>query len=178
LSIWQSIAMVSPWQVLYAIGLVILFWWRGVSAAAVVLLIDFAALLAILAAMDFGWLDRDAATSAMMVIWCGSTVSLAILPGAAKIMAILGLFGVAAFIATIAFGVQIGTTSAIVNMIGFVMLAVAIYGLGNGSGFGGGGDRGVSGDPVFMAPKAGNQIMGAGGLATRADLLSQDRGGR
>lgn len=172
MTIWQSMALISPAQAAYALGLAVLFYWRGPSITAWVLLADFIAILAIAGAMDMEWLDRKQATLSMLVVWVVSTAILATMP--LKILAALGAVAVGAFIAAIRFDVQTSTTSAIVNAVAFIMLAVALYGLGGDSG---GGGRLAVDRPLSVGLPPRDIGMGQAGVAQRADLLSPDRRG-
>lgn len=172
MTIWQSMAMISPAQAFYGLGLIILFWLRGPSPTAWVLLADFIALLAIAGAMDMEWLDPSQSKLSMLVVWVVSTAILATMP--LKILAALGAVAVAAFIATIRFDVQMGTTSAIVNAVAFIMLAVALYGLGGDSG---GRGRLAVDRPLSVGLPPRDMGMGQAGVAQRAGLLSPDRRG-
>jgi hypothetical protein len=170
--------MISPWQAIYAFGLVLLFGLRGPSLVAWVLLADFVAIMAIMGAMDLGLLTRapghDQPTGAVLVVWCLTAAIFVTQPGVAKVLACISALGIAAFAATLLFGVQASTTSAIVNALAFVQLAVAGFGTGDG----GGSYRGRADQPLSVAVSAGSVGMGAGGYARGADLLSQDRGAR
>lgn len=170
---WQSLQLISPAQWAYALGLAALFWWRGPSLVAWVLLADFAALLAIAGAMDFGLMGKDAARWSMAVAWVASVSILATNPGMARAIAAIGAFSIAIFVICLQFGVQFATTSAIVNASAFLMLAVAGIGMGGDSGAG----RGHSDRPVSVGLQAGNPVMASGGMAHGAVMLSQDRGG-
>lgn len=186
MTVWQSLALISPWQAAYALGLAVLFYTRGPSLIAWVLLADFIAILAVMGAMDFGLLVRapgnDQATGAVLVVWCITAAVLVSQPGLARVLAGFSFVGISIFAATLYFGVQTGTTSAIVNALALVQLAVAGIGLGGDDGGNRGrySDRGnpvsVSGGDYGMVGSSAAQ--GAGGLARRADLLSQDGGGR
>lgn len=173
MTVWQSIQLISPAQWAYAIGLAALFWLRGPSLVAWVLLADFLALLAIAAAMDFGALGAAEARWSMLVVWVATAAVMAVSPGVAKVMASVCVLAIAAFLACLLFGVQFGTTSAILNAAAFIILGVALIGMGGA----GGGSRGHSDRPLPVAIQAGNDGLASGGLARRADLLSPDRGG-
>lgn len=171
MTIWQSLALVSPAQWAYAAGLAALFAWRGPSFIAWVLLADFVVILAIAAAMDFGIASERAARISMLIVWIASAAILVTQPGAARVIAAISAGTVLIFSACLLFNVQFGTTSAIVNALAFIMLAVAAHGTGDI----GGGRRGHSDMPLPVGVSVGNHGMAAGGLARRADVLSQDR---
>lgn len=178
MTLWQSLASVTPWQAAYAVGLIVLFWTRGASFIAWVLLADFIVLTGIAGAMDFGWLIReqgnDQVLGAMMVVWCVTAVVLAVHPKGSMLLAAFSAAGVVMMLTSLRFGVQISTTSAIVNTLALVQLAVA--GIGTG-GVDGGGRRSASG-VISVAQPQGYFGAGAGVMASRQNLLSQDRGGR
>lgn len=180
MTIWQSIALISPWQAAYALGLAGLFWWRGPSPIAWILLADFVAILATMAAMDFGWLTRepgnDSVTRTVLVIWCLSVALLALQSGPGWIMAAIGAVAIPLFAATLVFGVQVATTSAIVNALSFTMLAVAFYGLGGHDGDGGRNRHGLADRPLSLGHSAQGAAMAFGGVAQSAAHLSPDRG--
>lgn len=177
-ALWDSIAQITLWQVAYAIGLLVMFGLRGPSFIAWVLLADFVALLAILGAMDFGWLIResgnDQVLGAQMVVWCVTAAVLAVHPKGSMLLAVFSVSGVATMVFALRFGVQMSATSAIVNTLAMVQLAVAVIGTG---GMDGGHRRDAAGD-ISLAPPGGYTGGSAGGMASGANLLSQDRGGR
>ncbi len=172
MTVWQSLALVSPAQWAYAVGLALLFWWRGPSPVAWVLLADFAALLAIAAVMDFQLIDRNGAHWSMLVVWVASVAVLATIPGAGRVIAAIGVVWVTFFLIALRFQFQFPATSAIVNAGAFIMLAVALYGLGSTGGSG----RGHSDRPLPVGLSVGNHGLAAGGMAQGAAHLSADRG--
>lgn len=177
MTLWQSIGLISPAQWAYAAALAGLFAWRGPSPILWVLVADYVAMLAIFAAMDFGLLARepgnDEVSWAFLVLWVATVAYLATIPGAGRVMALVGFLTIAFFLAALRFQFQFLATSAIVNAGAFIMLAVAAYGMGNGGGAG----RGHSDRPLPLGLSAGDHQLGAGGLAHGAGLLSQDRRG-
>ena len=172
MTVWQSLALVSPAQWAYAVGLAMLFWWRGPSPVAWVLLADFIALLAIAAAMDFQLIDRNGAHWSMLVVWVASVAVLATIPGAGRVIAAIGMGVIAFFLIALRFQFQFPATSAIVNAGAFIMLAVAFYGMGTSGGNG----RGNADRPVSLGLSVGNHGLAAGGMAQGAAHLSADRG--
>jgi hypothetical protein len=165
--------MISPAQWAYAIGLAGLFWARGPSLVAWVLLADFIALLAIAGAMDFALIEEAGARWSMLVVWVATAAVMAVLPGAGKVIAVICAVSIMAFVALFFLGVQTGTTSAILNVASFIILGVAWLGIGGDSGAG----RRFHPVPLPVEVSGGNLGMGEGGVARGARMLSQDRGG-
>ena len=175
MTIWQSLALISAWQAAYAVGLVALFWVRGSSLIAGILLADFIALLAIAAAMDFAILDKADARWFMLVVWIGTAAFLITQPGAGRVMGAISAITAMIFLICLRFDVQIATTSAIVNAIALIQLAVA----GIGSGGDDHGNRGRHSDVGHsLSISVRSSGLGAGGMAQTAALLSQDRRGQ
>lgn len=160
-------------QIVYVIGLAGVFAFRGPNPAAWVLLANLAATLAACLAMDLGRLDRDAATLTMMIIDLASAAALLSMPGLPRVVAAFYAITIPAYSLNILFGVQIGTTFAIVNAVAFFQLAVA--------GLGGSGDdpghRGRSADvadPVLLS--GGNHGLDQGAMVLRAEMVSENSG--
>jgi hypothetical protein len=175
-TIWQSIGLVTPAQWAYGIGLALLFWWRGPSLVAWTLLAGFVATLAIAAAMDFGVLSKSDARMFMLIVWLATAAAMAVQPGPAQIIAAVSVFSIVIFAAGLYFELEFRTTAAIVSVGSFIILAVAIYEMGDGgsSGFG---RRGPVGGPHPVGLPAGDEDLGERGMAQGAGLLSQDRRG-
>lgn len=179
MSVWESLAQVNLWQAAYAVGLVALFGLRGTSLVAWVLLADFIVILAIMGAMDFGWLIRedgnDQVTTSVLVVWCVTAAIFATQPGLGWVLAVLSAFGIPVFAATLFWGVQVSTTSAIANTVALVQLAVAGFG---SSGDDSGDGRRVPSGQVSMEVSGRPGGMVTGGVAQGAALLSANRGDR
>ena len=171
----ESLMLISIPQAVYGLGLVLLFGLRGPSLVAWVLLADFVAVLAIMGAMDFGLLVRepghDEVTASVMVVWCVTAAILAPRPGLGRVLAMFNAAGVMVMIFGLFWGVQISTTSAIVNAIALIQLAVA----GIGSSGADGGGRRISFGEIPVAVSQGRDVMASGGMAKGASVLSQDR---
>jgi hypothetical protein len=110
----------------------------------------------------------------MLVVWVATATAMAMQPGAGRVIAAISALAVAAFIALLVLGVQIGATSAIVNVAAFVILGVAWFEMGAGGNSGGG--RRLNSDPPPVEVSGGNLGMGVGGMARGARVLSGDRG--
>ena len=177
MTLWQSLQLISPAQWLYAAGLVTLFSWRGPSFTAWVLLADFIALLLIAAAMDFGLLVRepgnDQATAAMVVVWVASAAILVTQPGLPRALGAIGAVSILIFAALVYFGVNIATTSAIVNLMGFLQIAVA--GIAGGSGNDSGGSGRSNHVPVSVVVQGRDYSLGQMADAAGYDPISQNR---
>jgi hypothetical protein len=151
----QSIGMISPTQLAYAAGLVVLFAMHGRGFISYLLLAHFVALLLIAGAMDMGWLVRepwnDHATAWMLVVYCLSFVALVVTPGFSQVLAVFSFLAIPFFALTLCWALPINSTSAIVNVLSLLQLGVAIIGLGDDSG----GDRGRrrAADPVEESPR-------------------------
>lgn len=168
MTVWQSFALISPAQWAYAFGLAVLFWLRGPSLVAWVLLADFVAILAVAGAMDFRLIEKSDARLFMLVIWAATAAIMVTQPGVGRVIAAISAIMLAIFAACLAFGVQMSATSAIVNAGAFIILAVATYGLGSGGDTGGGrADR-----PLPVGLQGGNLGIREGGGAIGAALLS------
>jgi hypothetical protein len=173
LTAWQSFQMISLAQWAYAIGLAGLFWACGPSLVAWVLLADFIALLAIAGAMDFALIEEGGARWSMLVVWVATAAVMAMLPGAGRVIAAICAVAIMAFVALLFLGVQIGTTSAILNLASFIIIGVAGFGIGGDSGAG----RRFHPVPLPLEVSGGNLGVGEGGVAHGARMLSQGGGG-
>ena len=177
MTLWASAMLISPWQMAYAIGLVVLFGRRGPTLIAWVLLADFLIILGIMAAMDFGLLVReqgnDQVTASVLVVWCVTAAIMVTQPGLGRVLAVLSVLGITAFSATLFWGVQVSTTSAIVNTVALFQLAVACFG---SSGDDSGDGRRVSSGQVCVEIPSRVEGVVFGGVAQGASLLSADCG--
>lgn len=161
-------------QIIYAAALAAVFATRGPSAAAWGLLANMAATIAACLAMDLGALDRGNATIAIMLIDFATGAALMMRPGVARIIAAGYAVTVPIYSMTVIFGVQTGTTFAIVNAIAFIQLAV-VY-IGNGSDDLGNRDRRAS-LADHLASSFRSDPVGKGGMAQSHGLLSVDSRG-
>jgi len=126
-------------QIIYALGLALVFALRGPGFVQWVLLANMAATLAACLALDLGMMERGAVTLSIMLIDLAAGAWLLQRPGLPRIIAAGYAVMVPLYSLTIVLDVQTGTTFAIVNGIAFLQLAVA--GIGS-SGNGGGNRRG------------------------------------
>ncbi len=160
------ISLVSPGQWLYLIALALLFWWRGPSFAAWVLLANAVVTLAVLGAMDWGLMGRTEKTLFLMLVDFVSGAVLLTSPGLPRVLSIGYAITVPLYSANIIFGVSEGTTFAVV--IGIGLLQIVVAGIGHDDN-GRGGLRRPSGVASALGLPRGNR-------AARALYLAEDSG--
>ncbi len=168
------ISLISPGQWAYLIALALLFWWRGPSFAAWVLLANAVATLAVLGAMDWGLLGHTEKTLFLMLIDFASGAVLLTSPGLPRVLAVGYGIIILVYPANIIFGVSEGTTFAIVIGIGILQIVVAGIGYG---GDGGGGLRRYSDGPHLVALPGRNSGLGAPVVAEVSGGAETDRRG-
>ena len=161
-------------QIIYALGLALVFALRGPGFVQWVMLANMAATLAACLALDLG-AERGGVTLSIMLADLAAGAVLLPRPGLPRVIAAGYAIMVPLYSLTIVFDVQTGTTFAIVNGIGFIQLAVA--GIGSGADNGGGHRGGLSGLSGDLASSFRIDPMGKGGMAQDRRLLSGDSRG-
>lgn len=121
-------------QITYLAWMGLILFYRTPNHAMWVLLANMLATFAACGAMDAGWLDRGDSTMTMMLIDFAS-LAVALVGRDLAVTIAFGYFlTVISYSLTIFWGVQSSTTFAIVNLVGFVQLAVVSIGSGGNNG--------------------------------------------